>query len=261
MAVTSKEFDFNRLFGFPFKQEKAFVKVLIGWVVSLLASFIPILPNIILLGYAYRIMSRDINGDGELEMPEWTDWGSLIRDGFKLFVVNLVYNLPAAILVMMVLVLDLIPIILMVVFSVQQNEEAMLAMSLIFFAFMILSTLFSLMIVIVQLLISFLTYPAFGQAVAEEKIAGGFHFKAWWAILRKNFVGYLIVVGVLLLLGLVSYFVFQILILTIIGMIVIPAIAFLIHCYTYALVAEAYVGGREILKALPAVNQEVEETA
>jgi hypothetical protein len=249
MAVTSKGFDFNRIISFPFKGFKAFEKILVGWLVGTLQFFIPILPGILLMGYYYRLMDRDINEDGELVMPEWKDLWGMFKDGFKLFAVNLIYSLPTLILTFIMVLLYLVPLILVIIFASQGNDEAVVAVGSVFFLLTMISTLLSLLVIVLQFGLSFLLYPAMGQTVADGAIAGGFGFKTWWPVLRKNFVGYLIVVGIFLVLGIVSGFVLQILFLTVIGILVVPAVSFLTQIYSYALMAEAYIGGRALLTA------------
>jgi hypothetical protein len=244
MAVSSKEFNFNRIFGFPFRGEKAFEKLVIGWLVNLLNFFIPLLPAILAVGYQYRIMSRDINGDGALEMPEWDDLWGMFKDGFRLWSVNLIYSLPAILLALVVLVINLIPVIVIIIGAIQENEEVLMVGSTSIFFLPMISVLISLVTWVIQMVLSFLMYPALGQVVAEGKFAGGFHFKAWWSVLKRNFLGYLIVVGASLALSFVFGTIMQVLVMTIVGIIAIPMGSFIMQCYSYALIAEAYVAGR-----------------
>ncbi len=245
MAVSSKEFNFNRIFGFPFKGEKAFEKLAIGWLVHLLNFFVPFLPAILSIGYQYRLMSRDINGDGELELPEWQDLWGMFKDGFKLWAVNMVYSLPIIILALVVLLLNLIPGVVFLIGVIQGNEDVLMIGSASFFLLSMISIIVSLLLWVIQMILSFLMYPALGQVVAEGKFTAGFHFKAWWPVLMKNFVGYLIVVGASLVLGFVFGTIMQILVMTVVGIIALPLCSFMMQCYSYALIAEAYIGGRD----------------
>ncbi|KAB1188200.1 MULTISPECIES: DUF4013 domain-containing protein [Haloferax] len=64
---------------------------IIGGVLSLLSVLI--LPAIILQGYFVRAMRAAARGEDAA--PSFTDWGGLIVDGLKLFVVTLVWSLIA----------------------------------------------------------------------------------------------------------------------------------------------------------------------
>lgn len=63
--------------------------ILIGGVLSVLGVFI--LPIFVVQGYLLRVMRSAAKG--EEAAPSFTDWGGLVVDGLKLFVVNLAYSL------------------------------------------------------------------------------------------------------------------------------------------------------------------------
>jgi hypothetical protein len=54
-----------------------------------------IIPVFILSGYGYRIMKRVIVDGQPPELPEWDDWGGLIKDGLCIYGAGLIYSLPA----------------------------------------------------------------------------------------------------------------------------------------------------------------------
>ncbi|SEO73404.1 Protein of unknown function [Halogranum amylolyticum] len=67
--------------------------LVIGGVLSLL-SFL-VVPVFVLQGYFVRVLRAAV--DGETEVPSFTDWGTLLVDGLKLFVVNVAYSLILAV--------------------------------------------------------------------------------------------------------------------------------------------------------------------
>jgi hypothetical protein len=69
-------------------------KVLILGILSLLS--ILIVPIFLVLGYAFRALKSTM--DGSEELPEFDEWGNMFIDGLKVFVVELVYALPALII-------------------------------------------------------------------------------------------------------------------------------------------------------------------
>jgi hypothetical protein len=85
----------SQLLTFPFKAEDANKKILIGSLLVLAGFIIPIIPFFFVFGYAAKISKRITSGDGKLTLPEWTDWGTLFKDGARLFGIYLVYSLPA----------------------------------------------------------------------------------------------------------------------------------------------------------------------
>jgi hypothetical protein len=70
-------------------------KLLIGVLMSVL-SFL-IVPALILQGYVVKIIRRVMGGDWD-SLPEWDDWGKLLKDGFFVTVAEIVYTLPFIIL-------------------------------------------------------------------------------------------------------------------------------------------------------------------
>jgi hypothetical protein len=74
---------------FPRQSDDWLPTLLIGGVLSVLGFLI--VPIFIVQGYFVRILRAAV--EGEETTPSFTDWGDLIVDGVKLFVVNLVYGL------------------------------------------------------------------------------------------------------------------------------------------------------------------------
>jgi hypothetical protein len=83
--------DFGKAFSFPFQDPDWAKKILIPALVLL----IPILGQIVVLGWALDITRRVIRQDPQ-PLPE-LDFGKNLSDGFKGFVISLVYAIPAII--------------------------------------------------------------------------------------------------------------------------------------------------------------------
>ena len=83
--------DVNKSVRSVFDDKQWISKLVIGALMSVL-SFL-ILPGLILQGYVVKIIRQVMNGDWD-GLPEWDDWGGLLRDGFYVFVAELVYTLP-----------------------------------------------------------------------------------------------------------------------------------------------------------------------
>lgn len=89
--------DINRAFRFVFEDRQWISKVLIAILLSLFAWLI--VPALFVTGYMIAIIRRVMNGDPE-PLPEWTDWGKLLKDGFFYTVAVLIYTLPFIVLLM-----------------------------------------------------------------------------------------------------------------------------------------------------------------
>ena len=83
--------DINKAVRYVTEDKTWLSKLLIGVVMSVL-SFL-IVPALILQGYVVKIIRRVMNGEWD-GLPEWDDWGDLLRDGFFVTVAELVYTLP-----------------------------------------------------------------------------------------------------------------------------------------------------------------------
>ena len=74
-------------------------KIAVGTVVALISGMLTvvlvgILGIFIIMGYSLRLMQNVQRGDPQ-PLPEWDQWGEDLTRGFKLFLVTLVWSLPA----------------------------------------------------------------------------------------------------------------------------------------------------------------------
>jgi hypothetical protein len=87
--------DVSKSFRFVIDDKQWLSKLLIGVLMSVL-SFL-ILPALILQGYGVKIIRHVMNGNWN-DLPEWDDYGKLLKDGLFVTVAELVYTLPFIIL-------------------------------------------------------------------------------------------------------------------------------------------------------------------
>ncbi len=85
--------DINRSITFIFNDPDWIKKLAIAGLVSL----IPVVGIFVLLGWALEITRRVIMGDNEV-LPDFGDFGGMMGNGFKVFVVQLLYSLPIILL-------------------------------------------------------------------------------------------------------------------------------------------------------------------
>ncbi len=83
--------DVNKAIRFIMEDKQWISKLIIGVLMSVL-SFL-ILPVFILQGYVIKIVRHVMNGNWD-SLPEWDDWGKLLKDGFFVAVAQFVYTLP-----------------------------------------------------------------------------------------------------------------------------------------------------------------------
>ena len=94
---------------FPFKDKKWGSKFAIAGLFVLLSPIIPLVPVLLLLGYAARVMRRITNEDGQPALPEWNEWEKLLTDGLRLLGINIIYAIPGIVLVFVGYLVMLIP--------------------------------------------------------------------------------------------------------------------------------------------------------
>lgn len=90
--------DVNKAFRFVIEDKQWISKLLIGVVMSVLGFLI--IPALILQGYMVKIV-RQVMAGRDNDLPEWSDYGKLLSDGFFVTVGQLLWFLPL-ILVMVI---------------------------------------------------------------------------------------------------------------------------------------------------------------
>ncbi len=241
LTTTFSTESLHKPFTYIFTDPKWKSKFLIYLGITLAAMFIPVLPGLIVLGYGYQIMHRVIVGDGEPVLPEWSDWGKMFADGWRLFCVNFLYLLPMTILQIIPLILYF-GFIFTIPFMAESNNEPILVV--IFFIIMIFFILSIGLIAILWILYALILPPAMCRTVEQESFKAGFEIREWWKVLRANFGGYLL--ALLLLIGFYSVliFTFQIFYMTLVLWCLLPFILLFGSSYLslvmYPLIALVY---------------------
>jgi hypothetical protein len=149
------------------------VKLLIGGVMGLLSWLI--LPGMILLGYMAQIM-RNVMAGSDRPLPEWSDFGTLLSDGAKLFVVMLAYFVPYLVLVILGGIFT----------SIEQVQ--------------LLGVLFSCVGYLYALALYVILPAAAGQYVSTNSIGAALQFQEVLALVQNNIGDFLVV----FLLGIVA---------------------------------------------------------
>ncbi|MBU0490701.1 MAG: DUF4013 domain-containing protein [Chloroflexi bacterium] len=245
------------VFRFPFQGPDWQTRFLIGAALNLAGLIIPIVPGLFVYGYVLQIMRRAIEGQ-ELTLPAWNDWGKLGMDGLRGWLVSMIYLLPALIVLIGGMALYFassfaFPLMMSVDDSGQAAAGAMLMV------FVSMGIMFlSIVVGWVLLLLGAIPLPvAIGHLVRHDKVAAAFRVREWWALLRRNKLGYfivwVIVAGLFAMIYLFFMLAYYTVILCVVGYFLMVPLMFYIMLVGAALFGQAY---RESVTMLAAGDQE-----
>ncbi len=168
--------DFGLAFSFPFKDPDWFKKIgLVG-----LVSIIPIVGQLVLIGWAVEITKRVIDGFDNV-LPD-LDFGDQLGKGFQVFLIGLVYAIPLFILMIPLAVID-------------SNSTAMISNgnNTGGYSMMALSLCCAGVLGLYGLFIAFVLPAAIGNFAAKGALGAAFQFSEVIALICKAPVAYLIV--------------------------------------------------------------------
>lgn len=169
---------------FPFKDKKWGSKFAVAGLFVLLSPIIPLVPVLLLLGYAARVMRRITNEDGQPALPEWNEWEKLLTDGLRLLGINIIYMIPGIALVFVGYLVILIPALSGAMRSSRMSWQPLGMMAMMWF-FMGLGILY-------LLAAKFALGAIQVHVIAKQRFGAGFEFNDWWRLLRANFGGFVL---------------------------------------------------------------------
>jgi hypothetical protein len=181
-------------FKFPFKDSDWKGTAVVGGVISLVGMVLfPLL--YLLYGFGVRVMRQTIRGEAP-SLPEWDDWGQIIKDTLWYCLVMIAYILPVALIIFtiwtaMFLLFSLAPVMMIPGSGPvsPQAESAMAFMS----AFMMIVLFGALMIgTLLMLPLYFFASVAHTRAVAHDSLSSAFEVKQVWMLLREGFANFLV---------------------------------------------------------------------
>ncbi len=234
------------LLSFPFRDPKSGSKLLIGVALIIAGFIIPVFPCLFVTGYIARIMRSVASGD-DPAMPEWNDWGGLLKDGFRLFAVSLLYMIPMIAISILTIGIIYGPMIFLALSdSSGYGTELLVFLSTMLWTFGIFFFVGIFMFFMLAYLV--ILPPMMIHTACKDDFGAAFQIGAWWRILWKNLVGFL--AAAVITIGLYSVLAFglQILYMTIIFWLLIPLLFAIIGFYmaltSSAAFAQAYFAGR-----------------
>jgi hypothetical protein len=233
--------DLNQIFLFPVKDTEARKYFLIGCAVALAGFIIPVVPYLVLFGYAARIAKQIFNGEAP-RMVAWDNWGKMLQDGARMFGVRMVYTLPIFIIAIPLMIAGIaMPFITENVNSADANSI------IIIFSMIMLATL--CLVISLSLPLTAIIPAAEMHAVDKNEFAAGFRFGEWWQIFRANLGGFIAAFVIYYVASLVLTFALQIIMATLILScllpILLPGVTAYLMLTMYATIAQAYKGGKD----------------
>jgi hypothetical protein len=235
--------DLNQIFTFPFKDAEARKYFLIGCAVMLAGFIIPLIPILVLIGYAARIAKQIFNGEVP-HMIAWDSWGDMLKDGARIFGVRMVCMLPIFIVFIPLMLATIgIPLVTANANSADAN--------MIVIIFSLITMAITCLMIPISLLLNVIIPAAEMHAVGKSEFAAGFRFHEWWPIFRTNLGGFIAAFAIYTVSSMILAIIIQITMVTIILAcllpILVPGITVYLTLIMYATIAQAYKVGKEKL--------------
>lgn len=145
-------------------------------------------------GYMLLLLERVARAE-PLPLPEWEDYGGLLRRGWRVFVTNLVYQLP---LIVLWIILGVASFGLIVAFigTIRHSGGSRGANPLLFSPFLLLLIIpISLLLALLGFLIGLIIPAAQAQLVLHDRLGAAFDLGAVLAFIRRNLGQYAIAVA------------------------------------------------------------------
>jgi len=250
MSIPGPTSELKQYLRFPFQDRESRSRFALGCALMLAGYFFPVIPGLLVYGYALRILQRTAKGEAA-SMPAWDDWPGLLSLGFRGFIIQLAFTLPALAVFLVGLAVYFGAII---PFSIASSTEASVSDPAILLAFVAMLVLFlSMFVGSVLLALGIIPLPAcVSHFAAQDRFSAAFRIGEWWTILWANklgyFVAFVVVSGIL---G-IAYWAFMILYSTIVliclgFLVLVPAAVYALFVGA-ALFGEAYREGTETLR-------------
>ena len=251
MAIQGSMSELKQYFRFPFQDRESRSRFALGCALMLAGYVFPVLPGLLVYGYALQILGRSAQGEAP-SMPAWEDWPGLLSLGFRGTIVQLIFTLPA---VAVFLVGFAAYFGALVPFSIASGTDANVSdPAIVAFFVAMLILILSIVLGSVLFVLGILPLPAStAHFAAQDRLAAAFRIREWWRILSANKLGYFVVFVVVSGIFGIAYWAFMILystlVLLCIGFLVIVPAGVYTLLVGAALFGEAYRDGAESLQA------------
>ncbi|MFQ5943213.1 MAG: DUF4013 domain-containing protein [Anaerolineales bacterium] len=167
--------DFGLAFSFSFRDEKWIEKI----VIAALIGLIPIIGWFAVLGWSVEIGRRVINGEQEI-LADWSDFGGLLTDGFKAWLVSLIFSIP---LIVVWLPFGFVTAIV----ASADGDTAAAIINIISFCFTCLTFIYSIALL-------FFLPASYGRLAASDgELGDALNVRELWNMISRSPSAYLIV--------------------------------------------------------------------
>ena len=178
--------EFGRAFSFVFDDEEWIKKVAIAALVSL----IPIVGPLLLAGWGVGVTRRVIRGDAT-PLPDFSDFGGTLADGFKVAVIGLVYMLP-------IILVQSCSGGIIAIAGPQVNEDTLTTI------IAVSQACFGCLTLLYSIFVGLMLPAAIGKFADTDELKAAFRFGDVFGLVRDNVGAYVIVLLGSLVAGLVA---------------------------------------------------------
>jgi len=243
MSDSTTSTSLKEIFRFFFTGPEWRSRFLLGSVLLLASLLIPVLPGLVVAGYALRILRQAIQGE-ELRLPPWDDWGKLFLDGLRWTVLSIIFFLPGSLVIGIGVAGYLGGVF---AGAAQETAEGFLAILAGMGVYLV-----GLAVGVLLLVLGAIPLPvAAAHFVAQGDLGAAFRVREWWPLLKANKLGYLI--AWVTVAGL--YYVWSVVLLVLVYSIVLcclvpfagPPVAFYFSVFSAALFGRMYRESRALL--------------
>lgn len=185
--------DIGRSFKYMFDDESWITKILIGGILGL----IPIV-NFVVYGYQLEVI-KNVSSDQDLPLPDWDDFGGKFIKGLMVAIASFIYSLP-------LLVVAVIYFVAIMAFgggaastgSDEVSGAAGGAFAICTFGFYCIVFIYSIIVY------GFILLPAMMRYAEEEEFGAFFKFGENLRVATSNLGGYIVMLLVVLVAGIVA---------------------------------------------------------
>jgi hypothetical protein len=163
--------DMGRSFTYMFEDENWIMKIVIGGILL----FIPIIGMLMVLGYMLEALKRSADG-ADVPLPEWDDFGGKFMKGLMVFLIGVVYSIPA--IVLWCCSFGLLPL-------VGDSDTAGTMVSL-------LSSCGSCLVFIWSIVVAVIWPAALIRYAETEEFMSAFQFGELFSYIRANLANYIV---------------------------------------------------------------------
>ena len=195
-------FDFVKALKAPLNVNGWFVKLLIGGILLC----VPI-ANFIVIGYCVKYLKKLINKEDSL--PDYSDLGGLFVSGFKFFVGSIVYMIPFGLIIF--------------ILSMLLTKAPVAA---------------GFLTLLIELVAGILILPMIINFALDEKILSMVNFENAFNFLKNSIKDFLFMLLYIVLLYVVYFFIIFVCSITLVGVILIPFLAYAMSLSVYNLLGQ-----------------------